>query len=199
MIASLLIMAAAAAPNPPVVGLFSAEDYPPRAMARMEEGSVAFEALVSPDGRVDRCSIIISSHYDDLDDATCRLVKARARFAPADDGNGKPIYGIYRSITTWSLGDAVPAAMLPDLELQVNAAPTGVQLPVTIKMSYLTRADGTATNCHPAPSKAPISQILADLACKAILAQPPQVIRNSSGQAVESTNNMVVRFTLGSN
>jgi hypothetical protein len=39
--------------------------------------------------------------------------------------------------------------------------------------------------------------VLADLACNAIVAQPPEVITNAKGQPVTVSNNMVVRFSVG--
>src|SRR5438105_11963691 len=102
MIVPAFLMAVATPPPPSqvpalppqqhLVGLMSVDDYPPAAMARGEQGSVYVRMLVSPEGRVDTCTILLSSGSRDLDDATCRIVTARARFAPAQGADGHPIY-----------------------------------------------------------------------------------------------------------
>ena len=197
MIAALLM---AAAPPPPrtdkPVGLISATDYPQRAIDKEEEGPVAFKALVAPDGTVDKCTIMVSSHYRDLDDATCTLVKGRARFAPAKDASGNPMYGVYKAVITWSLGNVISGGLDPELELKINQSPAGVKLPIVMTMSYWTRADGTADNCKLDERSAAAPPVLAELACQSILAQPAEVITNSHGQPVGASNSMTVRFSL---
>jgi len=59
--------------------------YPPVAMANGEQGSVVVEALVDPDGTVDRMRFAQSSGYDDLDNAAVAAVMGW-RFIPAADG-----------------------------------------------------------------------------------------------------------------
>ena len=69
--------------------IFSSDDYPLSAQMRGIEGSVRAELEVDTRGRVRRCSIITSSNSSAIDDATCRILKERARFTPARDVNGK--------------------------------------------------------------------------------------------------------------
>lgn len=177
--------------------LISAHDYPPSAMDAGEEGPVAFEALIAPDGSIDKCTVIVSSHHPVLDAATCKIVQARARFAPAEDAAGKPAYGIFRSVITWSLGNIISGKLDSQLELQVNQAPAGVKLPIDMKLSYWTQPDGRATQCKLSKDSSGAPPELAELACNAITSQPPEVITNSKGQPVRASNNMVVRFSVG--
>ena len=199
MIATLLMAAAPPPPVPPshLKPIIMADDYPQSAADAGEEGPVAFEALIAPDGSVDKCTVIVSSRYAVLDAATCRIIQTRARFSPAEDASGKPIYGIFRNVITWSLGNVVSGALDPQLELNINQAPAGVKLPLVMTLNYRTKPDGTATDCKLADKSAGEPAVLADLACNAILAQPPEVITNSKGQPVTAQNNMVVRFSLG--
>lgn len=199
MIAALLMAAAPppVAPPPHLRPLIMAEDYPRTAMDAGEEGPVAFEALIAPDGSVDKCTVIVSSRYADLDAATCRIVQTRARFSPAEGPDGKPIYGIYRSVITWSLGNVVSGSLDPQLELNINQAPAGVKLPLVMTLDYLTKPDGTATDCKLADKSAAQPAVLADVACNSILSQPPEVVTNAKGQPVTAQNNMVVMFSLG--
>lgn len=188
--------------QPPAAGsshvqpVITSDDYPRSAADAGEEGPVAFEALVGPDGRVDKCTVIVSSRYSDLDAATCRVVQTRARFSPAEDSSGRPAYGIFRGVITWSLGNATHGTLDPQLELNINQAPAGVKLPMVMTLSYWTQPDGRATDCKLGEGSADAPAELADLACKSILSQPPEVITNSKNQAVRASNNMVVRFSL---
>jgi TonB family protein len=199
----MLMQAPPPQPRPPhVQGLISADDYPPRAMANGEEGTVVFDALIAPDGSVDKCTIAVSSGHSDLDDATCRIVKARARFVPARDGNGAAVYGIFRNVINWSLGNLVGGHLEPELELQINQAPAGVTLPLVMTLSYVSRADGSAGNCGldssaPGTSAPPPPQVLVDLACNSIVTGPRDVVRNSHGQPVAAKRTMTARFSLG--
>ncbi len=68
----------------------SADDYPAEALFNEEEGIVAFRLTVGPDGRVWNCDVTRSSDSPSLDEATCRIMRSRARFTPARDNHGNP-------------------------------------------------------------------------------------------------------------
>ena len=70
--------------------LFAADDYPVAARERQESGTVQVRLGVGADGRVTGCDVIASSGSALLDRTTCRVLRARARFTPARDGNGQP-------------------------------------------------------------------------------------------------------------
>ena len=58
---------------------------------------------IGTDGRVTECSILSSSGNRALDDATCRISKARVRFTPALDQGGSPIASSYTLNIRWQL------------------------------------------------------------------------------------------------
>jgi protein TonB len=58
---------------------------------------------VTPDGRVGDCAVTGSSGSNALDAATCRLMKSRARFAPARDSDGKPTTDTVANAIKWVL------------------------------------------------------------------------------------------------
>lgn len=66
----------------------SNDDYPDSAIRNEEQGTTAFRLDVGPDGRVSGCSVTGSSGSSALDNATCRLLRSRARFTPATDSSG---------------------------------------------------------------------------------------------------------------
>jgi len=79
----------------------SEDDYPFDGRAERHRGTVIYSLKVSPDGRVTNCSVSRSSGYPSLDQATCRLVVRRGRFAPARDAAGTPIASVFTSRVVW--------------------------------------------------------------------------------------------------
>jgi protein TonB len=75
--------------------LFDADDYPESARRNEETGTVQARLEIAINGKVTGCSIVTSSGSAALDSATCRVLKARARFAPARDNAGNPISDSY--------------------------------------------------------------------------------------------------------
>ena len=86
-----------------VAGLFGPGNYPAPALRLRQEGAVGYRIRVGPDGRADRCTILVSSRVPVLDRATCRILKARARFEPALDGDGRPTFDTLTGSMTWRL------------------------------------------------------------------------------------------------
>lgn len=81
----------------------NSNDYPSRALREEREGVTRFRVVVNTKGRVDSCSIVRSSGHDDLDQATCKNIKRRARFRPALDSNGNPMQGTYSNAVRWQI------------------------------------------------------------------------------------------------
>ena len=81
MIVPLLILAAASPPaNPTLEGIVSADDYPAWAADEGQQGTTGFELLIGPDGKVQRCIVLLSVGFPTLDSYTCNLIKRRAVF-----------------------------------------------------------------------------------------------------------------------
>jgi protein TonB len=78
-------------------------DYPSSAIRAEEQGTTRFRLLVGPDGRVTDCAVTGSSGSSSLDSATCRIMRSRARFAPARDGSGNPTSDSVASSIHWVL------------------------------------------------------------------------------------------------
>jgi TonB family protein len=78
-------------------------DYPAYALRNGAEGDTAFRLTVDTNGRVSRCEIVVGSGSEVLDEATCRLLTERARFAPATDRLRRPVIGTYRSRIRWRI------------------------------------------------------------------------------------------------
>ena len=200
MITGFVFLAAIAAPPPPqhLPGTVATTDYPPTALERNEQGAVYVQMIVNPEGRVDSCSILLSSGYNDLDDATCRLVTSRARFSPAQGDNGEPIYGTYRHLITWRIyGSSVRLPTVPpDFDLTINQAPDGVRLPLQFTLFYRVKADGARSHCQLTSDPKAAPQVLVDLACNAVMQSPPEIIRNHNNEPVDASDCVTVRFSM---
>ena len=89
--------------TPPVriAGALTDADYrrtrPPEGAA----GTVVVSYRIRRDGAVDRCTVLRSSSYAVLDEATCRLIERRFRFEPARDAGGRAIDWEVRTDYTW--------------------------------------------------------------------------------------------------
>lgn len=81
----------------------TASDYPSRDLREGNQGITRFMLAIGLDGRVQSCTVVQSSGFAGLDEATCRHVMRRARFKPAADGNGQPAVGEYSSSIRWEI------------------------------------------------------------------------------------------------
>ena len=90
--------------NGDVRTVFSAHDYPADALNHGEEGTVQAELTIDRGGRVIGCSILQSSGHVSLDNATCSILRRRARFTPARDINGDAVPAkVTTPPVTWKL------------------------------------------------------------------------------------------------
>lgn len=169
------------------------DDYPAGARARGEEGQVFVEVLVNPLGRVDSCTILLSSGFPELDNATCGILLKRATFKPARDADGNPIYSFFRSPRfTWSLGRYQrPREVTPDFELTINRAPIGYKMPINLEVDFQTSPTGSTSDCKPA-SDAPVE--LAKLACDTIAQSKMRIATDRSGKPVTARDLATFRF-----
>jgi len=86
-----------------LTSLFSTDDYPQSAIRNEEQGTTAVRLSIGTDGRVSDCSITQSSGSSALDNATCNILRRRARFTPAKDQAGNPISDSYSQRIRWEL------------------------------------------------------------------------------------------------
>ena len=85
--------------------LFSTDDYPPSALRNEETGTTAVRLTIGTDGRVSDCTVTASSGSTALDNATCNIIRRRARYTPAQDQAGNPITGSDSTRIRWEIPD----------------------------------------------------------------------------------------------
>ena len=115
-----------AAPFRSIVTLITADDYPVAAMDNDQQGAVVASVEVSVAGRVTACTITDSSGWPILDAATCRIIRARARFRPALDERGNPVPGQWTQRVRWEM-QAMPFAPL-ERTSRIATGPAGAIL-----------------------------------------------------------------------
>jgi protein TonB len=91
----------AATPPVHVAGALTDADYRRSGLPRGAAGTVTIGFRVRSDGGVDRCRVVRSSGYAEIDRATCRLVEQRFRFRPARDVAGRAIDFMVNTDFTW--------------------------------------------------------------------------------------------------
>jgi len=86
-------------------GLFRPDDYPVAAAEANAQGSTAVRLTIGTDGWVTACSVTRSSGTRALDNATCSVLRARARYSAARDQNGQPVADSQNATITWRLSE----------------------------------------------------------------------------------------------
>jgi periplasmic protein TonB len=82
---------------------FSNDDYPAAAIRAEASGVTRFRLTIGTNGRVTDCQVTGSSGNSALDQATCRILRSRARYTPARDASGNPTTGTDSASVTWRL------------------------------------------------------------------------------------------------
>ncbi|MGF7170031.1 protein TonB [Sphingobium xanthum] len=78
-------------------------DYPGEALRNDWQGTVSVVWRIDTNGAVGDCYVVESSGHRVLDEASCRLVKDRARYKPARDANGRAVASLDRRRIVWRL------------------------------------------------------------------------------------------------
>ena len=191
----LLLLAAAAGQHPSEAQpAFTAGDYPEEALQHGEQGTAFVRLLIDTNGKVDTCSVLESTGYPDLDRHTCWLIQTRAKFVPAKDENGRPVFGLFRVPVTWALGHAPQVTVNPGFDITINHEPAGVQLPLKMRISYFVTPTGTITKCHQSETNGP--PVLVDVACKVAAATPYGIVRDHAGAPVTAMDDVTIRFSV---
>lgn len=85
----------------PLQNYVTSDDYPV-GLSGSAARPVGVTLTVGPDGRVTQCLITGSSGAAQLDQATCRLLRSRARFRPARDAAGAAVPGEVKGTIDWA-------------------------------------------------------------------------------------------------
>lgn len=127
----------AAAPIGSPATWVTSNDYPITSLLDMDEGTTAFTLSISAVGKVVKCLVTNSSGHAELDEATCRLITARARFKPAKNHKGERITGSYSNKIRWQIPN--------------KTAPSNENIPIAKPMQlthdFIVGIDGIPSKC----------------------------------------------------
>ena len=96
-------IAVPAKPKSPPGSWVTNDDYPPESLRASERGIVGIRLDIAATGKVTKCSVIASSKFRRLDDHTCRIVRARADYTPAQSADGASIPSIALFSYRWQV------------------------------------------------------------------------------------------------
>ena len=99
----LVLLTAATQPVPlrPIEKLLSDADKRAVVDKVGAQGTVGIKVTVDTVGRVSDCAVAHSSGFKALDTETCKIVRSKARFAPARDEQGRPVSGVLYGDISW--------------------------------------------------------------------------------------------------
>lgn len=80
-----------------------ADDYPEAALRQAVQGRVIVRIAVSADGRATECATVATSGSPAIDERTCQVILARARFRPAIDAEGREVAARMVSSVVWRM------------------------------------------------------------------------------------------------
>jgi len=83
-------------------------EYPADALRNHVEGTTVMLVTVKTDGRVKDCQIDSSSGSVELDASSCKQFRARARFSPAIDDQGRPVEVVIHQAISWKIPQERP-------------------------------------------------------------------------------------------
>jgi TonB family protein len=86
-----------------LTAIFTTDDYPGSAIRNNEQGTAGVRFWIGTDGRVSDCQVVEKSGSKTLDDKTCAIIEARARYTPALNKNGEVIRSIGYQRIRWEL------------------------------------------------------------------------------------------------
>lgn len=175
------------------------DDVPVQLIPEGPNLAVGFRIVVDPAGKPQDCHIDSSSGIKNLDSYTCKLVMRRARFQPATDELGRPMFGAYKSFLSWWVGEKGPPPPAPfagDLDLLVNALPAGTTSPITVRVMFAVDPDGRASSCLSAKQQPEPTAALVKLACEQVSQQiKPLPVTDARDVPVASVQDAQVRFS----
>jgi TonB family protein len=171
-------------------------DYPAEAFRGGDEGTTAIRLLVDPQGRVEKCYIILSSGSKSLDSASCQLPTRRARFRPATNVQGELIYATYDTTINWAMlspNGKYQKTSVAETVLTINKLPAGFDYGQIVRIEMLISDNGAVLGCKAVKDEAVPK--LAALACTRLVAtMQPEPLKNAPGANVESVRLVPVRF-----
>ena len=88
----------------PLSEYVSDSDYPAKALRDSRSGRTGILLRIDSIGAITDCTVVEASGSSVLDEASCRLLRTRAKFKPATDQDGKPMNSLMVTAINWITG-----------------------------------------------------------------------------------------------
>lgn len=127
-----------APPEPRMINLsevFASANYPFFAKVRGDEGRLRFVVTVDASGIAKECVIVEEAEAETLNQPTCDLIMAQARFEPARDRRGRAIAASFSRPVKWLLAKPRPLPVIDSHERVVLTFDGGGQADCRIEAS----------------------------------------------------------------
>lgn len=193
MLAGAVIPAAPVEPNT----WFTSKDHPKTALAVADRGFIAYMIDVSPDGTALRCE---TQEKGDLDRKVCDIVMKSARFQPAKDDQGRPVFARHEGVASFLMpGNNERRPDRSKLAVAVDTLPGGAASPAYARVAFLVDETGGISHCASMAGERrrfmQTVEALGPAACEALAKDyKPAPARNDTGAAVPSVQSAMVRF-----
>lgn len=99
------------------------KNYPPRALANGEQGSVYFVVSLDKDAHATSCQVTHTSGHPLLDEETCDLIVQNAVFQSAKDADGHVTKASVEGVVNWHIPGAAPLPVAPPVAVVASNAP----------------------------------------------------------------------------
>ncbi|TMM50379.1 energy transducer TonB [Qipengyuania marisflavi] len=158
--------------------------------------STIFEIVIDDKGRPIRCAIVVESGSDDLDRAVCNAILKRARFKPAKDIEGTPVYSIRRDKVIWKPQAYGSNSHIDNADVMLSSSEIEVESPIFAEIIVTLNPVANQTACHVTDTSG--DQKLDELACS-IIKQPEfsAPLTDNSGNYVRGLRSWLIAFTHG--
>ncbi|WBY09007.1 TonB family protein [Sphingomonas sp. 7/4-4] len=167
-------------------------DYPPKAVAKRKSGKVHFTLTIDTTGKPDSCHITWTSGFAELDQYSCALLLARARFSPARDAAGNPIRATFSSKFGWEMPNNPNPQDVPGIDLVVEVAklPAGYVKPALARVHFT--KSGKPDSCRVEATSGNVA--IDKAACEQVMLQAPAPTEGIKGGPVFDTRMALVTF-----
>jgi hypothetical protein len=192
------ILLAAVVPVTPVAAntWIVSKEHPKTTLLVSERGGVAYTIDVSPDGALLRCE---TPEKTGLDRKICEILTKNARFLPAKDDQGNPLFGVYDGFANFALPGKDRRQDRSKLAITVDRLPEGVTSPAYARVAFLVDGAGAISQCASTTGERrrfmQTVESLGPAACDKVMKEyRPAPVRNAAGDPVPSVQTVTVRF-----
>jgi len=175
------------------------DDYPAKALAGGEFGTIRFRLVVDEKGKVARCNILRTSGFAELDQHTCAVMLIRAKFKPARDAAGTPVAGLYEGSFTWMIPGGGAQRLLKEevpplgIDLSLNRLPKDYIDAALLRVHFARSGKPDACRVEQGTGNAMLDKI----ACEQAMAQATPPEERIRGGLKPDTRMVIVSFAAG--